>query len=353
MAAAIPVEIVFNPNWWFHNYGISFNEPFYLDRQQRIRNDVITRRALYERFGLGEPTPQPRPVIGSMHIAGGFVVPALLGVRVRFQDDQAAWPIPANLSPAEILALKAPRLESSWPMDGLIADMDALEREFGFLAGDLNTGGILNTALELRGQELFLDLLEAAEVVDHLCSIVVQTQQLVAGYVQSRTGTSSISTNRSILNIDPKIYLHSNCAVQMISPRLYEKALLPKECRLAGQLRPFGIHHCGNNLHLFAPAYSKTHAVFHDVGWGSDVAKCSELLPDAFLNLRLSPVRMLRQSADEVRRDTAGLLAAAGRNRNVGVCCINMDYGTPDENVRAMFRAVEDFSDVVPSTSAS
>jgi hypothetical protein len=38
------------------------------------------RKALYERFGLGQPDPKPRPVIGSRHITGGFVVPALLGV---------------------------------------------------------------------------------------------------------------------------------------------------------------------------------------------------------------------------------------------------------------------------------
>jgi hypothetical protein len=28
----------------------------------------------------------------------------------------------------------------------------------------------------------------------------------------------------------------------------------------------------------------------------------------------------------------------------VGVCCINMDGGTPDANVWAMFRAAADFS---------
>jgi hypothetical protein len=73
-----------------------------------------------------------------------------------------------------------------------------------------------------------------------------------------------------------------------------------------------------------------------DVGWGSDVARCRKELPNTFLNLRLSPVRMLQGTRDEIRRDTEQLLAAAGSSRDVGVCCINMDYGTPDENVRAM-----------------
>lgn len=47
----LPVELVFNPNWWYHTAGISFDAPFYLDAQTRIQNDVIMRRVLYERYG--------------------------------------------------------------------------------------------------------------------------------------------------------------------------------------------------------------------------------------------------------------------------------------------------------------
>ena len=89
MAADIPVELVFHPNWWFHEYGISFDRPFYFDKETRIRNDILMRRALHERFGLGERDPQPRPVVGSMNVAGGFVLAALLGVKIQFSDNQA------------------------------------------------------------------------------------------------------------------------------------------------------------------------------------------------------------------------------------------------------------------------
>ncbi|MFN2105826.1 MAG: hypothetical protein ACK2UJ_13195, partial [Candidatus Promineifilaceae bacterium] len=69
----IPVELVFNPNWWYRTAGISFDESFYFDPTMRIRNDVIMRRVLHERFGkmgMGEADPQPRPIIGSQHVAG-------------------------------------------------------------------------------------------------------------------------------------------------------------------------------------------------------------------------------------------------------------------------------------------
>jgi hypothetical protein len=330
------VSVVFAPNWWFRNYGISFEAPFYLDRETRICNDVLMRKALHERFGLGERNPQPRPVIGSRHVAGGFIVPALLGIEVRFAPDQAPWPVPRNMSRDEAMALRKPAIEATWPMDLLLRDMDALRPEFGYVVGDLNTDGVLNTALLLRGQDLFIDMIEAPEVAEHVFRVVAETQAEVAELIRKRTGTTSVATNRGILQANASTYLHANCSVQMISPRLYRRCLLPWETWLAARFAPYGIHHCGNNLHLFAEAYSEVPCSFVDVGWGSDVAKCSRAFPDAFLNLRLSPVRMLQERPETIRHDASHLLELSGRSTGVGLCCMNMDHGTPDANVAAL-----------------
>lgn len=327
-------EFIFNPNWWNRNYGIAFDEPFYFDRATRIRNDVLMRHALHERFGIGDADPQPRPIAGSEHVAGGFVMPALYGCEIRFAPHEAPWPVPRNLSVEEVRRLEPPDWKSLWPMNRLIEEMDALEREFGWVCGDFDLDGVLNTALQVRGQDLFLDFFDAPETVHHLFSLITATQIEIAQYMRSRTGTCGVSCNRSILNVDRSIFLHSNCSVQMVSPRAFEEFLLPCERRLAEALAPYGVHHCGDNLHLFARQYGTLPLAFMDVGWGSDVVRCRSELPDAFLNLRLSPVRMLNCPAAEIRPDAERLLAAAGPNS--GVCCINMDYGTPDENVRAV-----------------
>lgn len=335
----MPVSVIFNPNWWFRNYGIRFDEEFYFDREARIENDRRMRRALYERFGMGPPGDEPRPVVGSEFVAGGFVAPALLGVEIRFAENQAPWPAPRNLTRDQAMALRVPDIENTWPMSRWIEDMDWLERKFGRVQGDFNTDGVLNTAVQLRGQEFFLDLAEDPELVSHLCGVIMETQARVAEYVRGRTGTCSVAVNRSILHVNPAIYLHANCSTQMVSPAMFARTLLDYECRLAARLAPYGIHHCGNNLHAFAPHYARSGAVFYDVGWGSDVARCAASLPDAFLNLRLSPMRMLSCTAGEIRADARALLAASGRSANVGLCCINMDHGTPDENVRALLES--------------
>jgi hypothetical protein len=336
-------EFVFAPSWWLRHYAIPFDEVFYFDPQVRIANDLRMRRILYERFGVGEADPAERPIIGSRLVAGGFVVPALLGVEVRFSANQAPWPVPRNLTERDAMALRVPELDVAWPMNVFIEQMDELEKKAGQVVGDFNTDGVLNTALQLRGEQLYTDMLENPALADHLFGVIAETQVRVAEYMRARTGTCSVAVNRSVLHVDPRIYLHGNCAVQMVSPALFRNRLLPYELRLAEALPPYGVHHCGKNLHLFIHDYIGTGAVFFDVGWGSDVAKVRAAVPGAFLNLRLSPVRMLYQTSAEVQDDVERLIVAAGGLGRAGVCCINMDDSTPDANVIAAMETVRRF----------
>jgi uroporphyrinogen-III decarboxylase len=166
----------------------------------------------------------------------------------------------------------------------------------------------------------------------------------VVSYLHSRTGTYSVSVNRMAEHFHPSPFLHANCSVQMISPVSYKEIQFPIEQRMAERLQPFGVHHCGNNLHRIAPEYAGLGAQYFEVGWGSDVAQSRRALPDVFLNLRLNPVRMLQETPQAIAEDTEKLLSAAasaGSLAHVGLCCINMDYGTPDENLFAMYEVVE------------
>ena len=342
----LPLELVFNPNWWHHNAGISFDEKFYLDAATRIRNDVTMRRVLYERYrdlGLGEANPLPRPIIGSMHVAGGFVIPALLGARIRFAPDAAPQPEPMCLTTEQIEKFEMPDWQNRYPMKQSIADMDMLEAQSGYVVGDLNTDGVLNAAYHLYGQTLFADFYDAPARARRLLELIGELITQVASYIQRRTGSYSISVNRMAERLTPSPFIHGNCSVQLISPKSYRAMQLPIERRMAERLQPYGIHHCGSNLHQVASEYAQVSPAFVDVGWGSDVARCRELLPNAFLNLRLSPVRMLNCSPSEITHDTEDLLRSAGRLENIGVCCINMDYGTPDENIFAMYQVIERF----------
>ncbi len=332
----VKTEFIFNPNWWFREYGVTFDESFYLDRRRRIENDTLMRRALYERFGLGDPDTARRPIIGSMYVAGGFVIPALFGAAVKFCDDGAPVAASLELSREAILSLKVPDVEALWPMRQLLRDAEELRRDFGYVLGDVNTDGVLNTALCLRGQQLFLDFFDDPELVEHLFAVIADTIAQVAQKIRNLSGSASISVNRSIVNVDPRIFLHANCSLQMISSELYRRFLLPCEMYLSERLEPYGIHHCGSNFEVFGQCYRQLDAVFFDVGWGSDVRAARCLFPNTFLNFRLSPVRMMTGKPDDIRDDVRKILKAGYSPGLTGICCINMDHGTPDENVRAV-----------------
>lgn len=343
----LPVDVVFHPDWWHTHYGLDFREPFHFDPQVRVESEQLMRRALYDRFGdlgLGEADAQPRPVVGPVHLAIGFVVQAMLGCQVRFSENAAPWVLCAELSDEQIWALEVPEVETTGPMRETIALMDALEAEFGYLEGDIPWDGVQNVALDLRGQQLFLDYYDNAALAHHLFGVVAHTIYRVADYVRNRTGTSSVSLNRIVASIDPRLNLHCNCSVQMISSGTYERFLLPYECWLAERLQPYGIHHCGDNLEHVVEAYARVPGLAYlDVGWGSDVTACRQALPDTFFSLRLNPARLRSQTSLQVQADVERLLDQAGSLDKVALCCIAMDADTPDENVRAIFEAAESY----------
>jgi len=102
------------------------------------------------------------------------------------------------------------------------------------------------------------------------------------------------------------------------------------------------IRYCGNDMHKVRYEFAKLKKVsFFDVGWGSNVKLCREALPDRFLSLRLSPERMKSKTAEEIEKDIESLLQDSASLHKIGLCCINMDYGTPDENVRKIFEVAD------------
>jgi len=340
----IPVDVVFHARWWHENYGIIFDEDFFLDPRRRVEDERRMRAALYDRFGglgLGEKDAKPRPVIGPVLLATGHVLPTLFGCEVIFREDTGPEVVALSLSAEEVMALKLLDLAKHPSWQAHVKMMDALEEEFGYLEGDIPVHGVINAALEIRGQEFLIDLLKNPTLVDHLGWLIAQTAAAMASMVRKRTGSSSITINRIIKHIDPSVHIVPNCSLQMISPKTYETRLLKFDQYLLQELAPAGFHHCGGNGHLHAPVYAKANPVYMDVGWGSDVAAVRRALPDAWLSLRLSPAKLLTYSVEKVYKDVWRLLDAAGGARRAAIVCVNMDYGTPDENVRAIFHAVE------------
>ncbi|MEW5721436.1 MAG: hypothetical protein AB1817_22605, partial [Chloroflexota bacterium] len=218
----LPVEIVFHPSWWHKHFGIKFDEAFFFDPLKRVESERAMRAALHARFGdlgMGEPNAAPRPVIGPVHLAAGFLPSAVLGCDIKYYDHASPEVIPAQLTDAQVMALEVPDLESNPAFQKLIALMDALEAQYGKIEGDVNWEGVQNVALNLRGQQLFVDYYENPALARRLLDVCARTIEAMAQYVRRRTGSNSIAVNRIVGAVDPRVSLHSNCTVAMISAR--------------------------------------------------------------------------------------------------------------------------------------
>lgn len=337
----LPVDIVFAPEWWHKHAGICFDRDFFFHPARRVEDERKMERVLHEkwgRFGLGSQRRQSRPEVGAVHLAAGYMISHMLGCDVRYHENHPPQVVPLN---AGSLVIDSQRAFESHPARDFESLVESLKRRYGGVCGDVNWSGVLNIALDLRGQDIFTDMYSRPEEVQKgFRQIAEVIERFVAG-IEAGTGTSSISVNRNVRHFARPVFLHSECSHTMISEAFYEQFLMPLDATWSERHRPFGIHYCGPDPHRYADVFAKLpHLDFLDVGWGGDVAVLRKSLPNTFLNLRLSPVEMVRQSVEEIRSTIIRLAGDSANPRLTGICCINMDDTVTDDKVTAIFETV-------------
>jgi hypothetical protein len=337
----LPVDIVLAPEWWHKHAGICFDRDFFFHPARRIEDEQKMEKVLNDkwgRFGLGTQKDQARPEVGAVHLAAGYLLSQMLGCEVRYYEDH----------PPQVTPLKADqwmadpdRAFESPAFRDLQNLTESLQGRYGRVLGDVNWSGILNLSLDLRGQDVFLDMYSNPDAVREGFRRLAGVIERFVAAVETRTGSSSISVNRNVRHFAKPVFLHSECSHTMISEAFYEEFLMPFDAAWSQRHRPFGIHYCGPDPHRYAEAFAKLpHLDFLDVGWGGDVARLRECLPRTFLNIRLSPVEIVRQSTDEVRSVITRLVTESGNPYLTGICCINMDDAVTDDKIDAIFGTV-------------
>lgn len=339
----LPVDIVLHPSWWYAHAGITFDEDFFFHPKKRVESERRMEQVLYERFGrhgLGTDRDAELPVIGAVHNAAGFLVSEMVGCEVRYRADAAPEVVPAGRESLDLDPEEPFRSPAAERYERL---RDALKGRHGRLLGDINWGGVLNVALDLRGQDLFLDMADDAVRTQQQLRRLADVIERFAGTIEAETGTSSISVNRNVRHFRQPVFLHSECSHTMISVEDYEQFLLPIDAEWSRRHAVFGIHHCGKDPHRFAASYAKLPRLdFLDLGWGGDVALLRRHLPQTFFNLRLDPVTIVRQTPAEIRGTITRLVGDSANPWLTGVCCINMDCQATDAQIDAIFDTVAD-----------
>jgi hypothetical protein len=349
-APILPADIVLAPEWWHANEGITFDEDFFYHPARRVEVERRMERALHARWGalgLGAASTAPRAEVGAVHLAAGFLASEMLGCTVEYREGSPPLVATAGAPASEVPTVERAFASPAWRRFERL--VEGLRRGGAPLSGDVNWSGILNVALDLRGQELFTDLYDRPEDVRSFFGGIAAVLEEFTRRVGSITGTTSISVNRTVRHLPDPVFLHSECSLTMLSLEDYERMLFAFDAAWSGRHRPFGIHFCGPDAHRFAPAFARLPRLdFLDVGWGSDIPALRRALPDTFLNLRLSPVEMIAADPDDIRSTIRRLVAESGDARRTGVCCINIDEKVPDRSITAMLETVQELRERNP-----
>ena len=338
----IPVDIVLAPEWWYKNTGLTFDKDFFFHPVRRIEAEQMMEKVLYEkwgRYGLGNRENVKLPEIGAVHLAAGFMLSEMMGCKVDYTDSHPPRVLPAN---KEKLSLNIEDAFKSDIFKDFVYLRDELKKKFGFLTGDINWGGILNLALDLKGENIFVDMMMEPEKIRLFFNQIATVIEKFTLAVIDETGTSSISVNRVVKHLDKPVYLHSECSHTMISVEDYENYLLEFDLKWSRK-RPFGIHYCGSDPHRMAASFAKIPNLdFLDVGWGGDIKILRRFLPRTFLNIRLSPVELIEMSVDKIAKTIERLVTDSENPYLTGVCCINMDDKVEDEKIEIIFKTIDE-----------
>ena len=330
-------DICFHPGWWNKNAGIDFSQPFWDNPDVRMEADVHMRHELFSKFGkygLGEENPGIRPIFGSDLTACGYLFSEMLGCKIQYFANSSPRVDSADLDDEACWKLEKPDFDTNEVWQRAQAQLEDLQRRFGYVESHINLMGVQNIALDLRGQQIFMDYYEDEELADHVLSVACDTLLEAGRRLRKYTNKLSGGVTNIVNLVCPEVFLTSNCSVEMVAQSIYEDFLLKYDAKLAEEFAPFGIHHCGQTMEHVIDGYAKVpNLCFVEVGAFSDLQAVKDALPeDILINARYSPVRLLKVSEDELRHELAEMVRIVPGDR-LSISCVGIDASTKDEQV--------------------
>lgn len=317
-------EVGFNPSW-FHKYcGIDFSEKWHNDVEFRMKSHETMRNEIKKRFPDynigGVLNNEPFDLLTGIYGIG--VIDSLFGRDLHYYNDK--WPVPDNrpLTDDEVKNLEVPDLTQNKFFMSIFDQIEKIFKLTGSVRGFLNWQGNLNTAFRLRGESIFLDLIDNPEIVNSLFTVISDT------YLQ---GVKLLYEKQREYNIDYNFATVANCTVNMVGPELYEKCLLPYDAKIAREFPVISIHNCAWTVTPYIDLYSRIpNVAYIDMGIESDLNKAHIVFPHARRNCLYKSIDLKNKTKEEIRKDFE-YIAESLAPCDVGLP--DIEYDVPDDKI--------------------
>jgi hypothetical protein len=313
------VSLGFTPKWYRDRLGTDFCEEWHLDPLYRYAQSLRMRELLSDLFpsvdyfrarfredsadGSGRFCPECATISS---VFGIMLVSSCYGLPLVYRRDN--WPDAAGGAhlPKEDLAA----IVAAGPFDfsqsenlpgggstvrSLFSQMEEIRRRWGPVHGYLNYQGILNIALKLRGNDLFMDMFDDPAFIHGLFGHIARSIGDLSKTVQARQRETGF---------DVDLLSMSNCVMSMVSPAQYEEFVLPLDQRLSTEYPRFGVHTCNWEIDPYAPSLRKIEKMgYIDTGMDSDLARVRALFPEARRAVLYTPGEVESKTLVEIAGD--------------------------------------------------
>jgi hypothetical protein len=301
------VSLGFEPAWFYRRCGIDFSERWHKDPYYRYQTLKTMKTELVKAFpSVSYWNPLYEEDLATLSGCYGiYVIPRVFGLSLLYGMDR--WPVldpEKKLSREEIEKFNVEKLLEGPFVEELFYQMDILESEWGKIHGYLNWQGILNNAFHIRGQEIFLDMVEQPDWVNDFFTTICEVMIELATRVQERQRNSGFYIDQ---------FSVSNCVVNMISPEMYREFVFPHDKRIALSFERFGVHTCNWNITPYIDILKDLpHLGYLDMGMMSEMAKAKKIFPETRraviyspVTLQDAPLEVLRQDMERVYQELA------------------------------------------------
>ncbi len=301
------VSLGFEPAWFHKRCGIDFSERWHQDPFYRYESLKVAKAELVKAFPIVThwdlSDEDDLATISGCY--GVYVIARVFGLPLRYAPDR--WPVLEPGKPhsvEEIERLDVEKLLEGPLVEALFGQMDAIESEWGKIHGYLNWQGVLNNAFQLRGQDIFLDMIDKPEFVHGFFSTITDVMIRLAKMVQERQRKSGFYINQ---------FSVANCTMNMISPEMYREFVSPYDTRIAHSFERFGVHTCNWDITPYIDALKELPKVgYLDMGMDSDMARVKKRFPEARraviywpTKLQDAPLETLRHDMEKVHHELA------------------------------------------------
>lgn len=320
------VSLGFSPAWYHQRCGVSFTEEWHRDPHVRYRGletMIAELKRAFPSVPYWETSNRPASISG---VYGIGIVPGAFGLPQVYAPDR--WPTldsRRHLSLAQVESLSPEGPLNSPIVEELFAQMEIIEREWGLIWGYPQWQGVLNTAFNLRGHEIFTDMYDRPELVRHFLGVIAEVMIRLAKMVEERQRSSGFDID--LLSV-------SNCVMNMISPQQYRQFVQPCDRLIAESFARFGVHTCEWDVTPYIEVLAELPKMgYLDMGIQSDLTRVKAAFPRTRRALLYSAARLAEAGLDEVRQDVIKIW------RQLAPCDLivaDIEPSTPDRRVNEL-----------------